>query len=397
MRNSFPERGVEPISPIPRMKLSVPLLLGAAALLVGCSTFSDLLETRKVDYKSANRLPPLEIPPDLTRPAQDERFVVPDAPAGSATFSAYSKERASRPATATNPDILPKVENVRVERAGTQRWLVAQGSADELWPVVKEFWQELGFLVNLEVREAGVMETDWAENRARIDDGVIRNLFSKVLGSSSVNAERDKFRTRLEPGATAKTTEIYISHRGLAEVADSRAAEAHIIWQPRPADPELEAEMLRRLMVRLGVQEARAKATIEQASIATPRAKITRAQDGSGRLAMEDQFDRAWRRVGLALDRVGFTVEDRDRSKGLYFVRYVDPKADADSKQSTGILSKLAFWRSTPDPKDRTAQYRIAVKDADPGSEVNVLGKDGQLDKTETGNRILSLLYEQLK
>jgi outer membrane protein assembly factor BamC len=154
--------------------------------------------------------------------------------------------------------------------------------------------------------------------------------------------------------------------------------------------------MLRRLMVRLGVQEARAKAGIEQASVA-PRAKISRAQDGSGRLAIDDQFDRAWRRVGLALDRVGFTVEDRDRSKGLYYVRYVDPQADADSKQPTGVLSKLAFWRSTPEPKDRSPQYRIAVKDADSGSEVNVLNTDGQLDRTETGHRILSLLYEQLK
>jgi outer membrane protein assembly factor BamC len=206
------------------MKTPAPLLLAAALLLVGCSSFDSLLETRKVDYKSAGRLPPLEIPPDLTRPNQDDRFVVPEAPSGSTTYSEYSKERANRPASASNPDLLPKIENVRVERAGTQRWLVAQGSAEDLWPVVKEFWQELGFIVNLEVREAGVMETDWAENRARIDDGAIRNLFSKVLGSSSVNGERDKFRTRLEPGAGGKSTEIYISHRGLIEVADSRAA-----------------------------------------------------------------------------------------------------------------------------------------------------------------------------
>jgi outer membrane protein assembly factor BamC len=380
------------------MKTSASLLIAALAV-VGCSTVSDLLETRKIDYKSAGKLPPLEVPPDLTRPAQDDRFLVPDSAAGSAggsaTYSAYSKERASRP-VAANSDLLPKIENVRVERAGTQRWLVAQGAPDDLWPLVKQFWQELGFVVNVEVREAGVMETDWAENRARIDDGVIRNFLSK-LGSTAVNAERDKFRTRLEAGATAKTTEIYVSHRGLAEVADSRSAEARIIWQPRPADPELEAEMLRRLMVRLGVQEARAKAGFEQASTVTPRARISRAKDGSGSLVIDDQFDRAWRRVGLALDRVGFTVEDRDRSKGLYFVRYVDPNTDSNSKQSNGVLSKLAFWRSTPDPKDRTAQYRIAVKDGASGSEVNVLTNDGQLDKTETGHRILSLLYEQMK
>ena len=378
------------------MKAPTSVALLCVLFVVGCSSVNDLLESRKVDYKSASKLPPLEIPPDLTRPTQSDRYVVPDSnPSGSATFSSYSKQRNGN-ASAQNSAVLPKVRNVRVERAGTQRWLVAQGTPSEIWPLVKEFWQGIGFIVNVEVPEAGVMETDWAEKRAKIDDGIVRNTLSKLLGSSSTTAERDKFRTRLESGSEPHTTEIFISHRGLIEVADSRSSDANTIWQPEPADPELEAEMLRRLMVHLGVQEERAKAELQQAS-ATPRARISRAPDGLGRLDIDDQFDRAWRRVGLALDRVGFTVEDRDRSKGLYFVRYVDPEADANSKQSTGLLSKLAFWRSSPDPKDRKAQYRIAVKGVDSGSEVNVLNKDGQPDRTDTANRILSLLYEQLK
>jgi len=378
------------------MNASTSLLLACALFVGGCSSVSDLLESRKVDYKSASKLPPLEIPPDLTRPTQSDRFVVPDVnPSGSTTYSAYSKERTGKP-SAQNSDLLPKIQNIRVERAGTQRWLVAQGAPNDLWPQIKEFWQGIGFIVNVEVPEAGVMETDWAENRAKIDDGALRNAFSKLLGSMSTTAERDKFRTRLERGSAPQTTEIFVSHRGLIEVADSRSSDANTIWQPKPADPDLEAEMLRRLMVHLGVQEARAKAEVQRAS-ATPRARISRAQDGLGRLDIDDQFDRAWRRVGLALARVGFTVEDRDRSKGLYFVRYVDPEADANSKKDTGLLSKFAFWRSAPDPKDRKAQYQIAVKDADSGSAVNVLTKDGQLDRTDTANRILSLLYEQLK
>jgi outer membrane protein assembly factor BamC len=379
------------------MKAPISVLLACALFVGGCSSIGDLLESRKVDYKSAGKLPPLEIPPDLTRPTPSDRFVVPDAsPSGSATFSAYSKERAAKP-SAQNSDLLPKVGNVRVERAGTQRWLVVQGSPGDLWPQIKEFWQGIGFIVNVEVPEAGVMETDWAEKRAKIDDGVLRNVFAKVLGSMSTTAERDKFRTRLERGSAPQTTEIFVSHRGLIEVADSRSSDSQsTVWQPKPADPDLEAEMLRRLMVHLGVQEERAKSDLQRAS-ATPRARMSRAPDGLGRLDIDDQFDRAWRRVGLALDRVGFTVEDRDRSKGLYFVRYVDPEADANSKQPTGLLSKLAFWRTTPDPKDRKAQYQIAVKDADSGSAVNVLTKDGQLDRTDTANRILSLLYEQLK
>ncbi len=378
------------------MKTAVTLLT-VAVLASGCSTFDDLLETRKVDYKTAGRLPPLEIPPDLTRPATDDRFTVPDVnPTGTATYSAYSKERTGKSAV-TDTGILPKVENAHIERAGTQRWLVVDGTPDKLWPTVKGFWQELGFLVNVEVPEAGVMETDWAENRAQLDDGVIRNALGKLFGSVASTSERDKFRTRLERGGKADTTEIYISHRGMIEVFENSSIDSKkTMWQPRPADPDLEAEMLRRLMVRLGVQEVRAKADLQRAA-SMPKARIVRGQDGAGRLTIEDQFDRAWRRVGLALDRVGFTVEDRDRSKGLYFVRYVDPDADARTKKPTGMLSKLAFWRSEPDPKDRKAQYRISVKDAAEGSEVSVLDKDGKLERTDTANRILTLLLEQLK
>src|SRR5213075_1846753 len=95
------------------------------------------------------------------------------------------------------------------------------------------------------------------------------------------------------------------------------------MWQPRPADPELEAEFLRRLMVKLGVPAAQSAA----AAAVTPDKPGSRVSTVNNQpvLVIDDAFDRAWRRVGLALDRTGFTVEDRDRAQGLYFVRYVDP------------------------------------------------------------------------
>ena len=167
-------------------------------------------------------------------------------------------------------------------------------------------------------------------------------------------------------------------------------------WQPRPPDPELEAEMLRRIMGRFGVQQERAKTAIAQAKTQGPaRATLLKGQAGGGMLSVNDQFDRAWRRIGLALDRVGFTVEDRDRSKGLYFVRYVDPDADNKGAQK-GLFSKLnPFGKS--EKKNSTEQFRIRVKDADAISQVSVLNKDGGEEKSDTASRILALLYEQLK
>ena len=381
-------------SRMPHPRLQQVVAVVAAALLAACSSLSSKIEGDKVEYKSAGKLPPLEIPPDLTRPTADDRYAVPDInPRGQASYSDYSKERNAAP-DASRATVLPSQADARVERAGTQRWLVVKGEPDTVWNVVKEFWQETGFIINSENAEAGVMETDFAESRAKVDAGAVRNFLGKVLDSIYSTAERDKFRTRLERGTEPGTTEIYISHRGMEEVF-TNPERSDTRWQPRPPDPDLEAEMLRRLMARFGVKQERAKAELAQAP-APARATLLKNQGGGGTLSVNDQFDRAWRRVGLALDRVGFTVEDRDRSKGLYFVRYVDPDADNKTKQSKGFLSKLnPFGKS--DKKPASEQFRIKVKDADSVSQVSVLGKDGSEEKSDTASRILSLLYEQLK
>ena len=364
-----------------------------AGLTAGCNSLS--LEPKKIDYKSASavKVPTLEIPPDLTSPSRDDRFLVPDTGGkGSATFSSYSGERVQ--SAKQSSEVLPNVDKVRVERSGNQRWLVINENPDKLWGQIKDFWQESGFLIKLDSPEAGVMETDWAENRAKIGDGFVRNILGKVLDSLYSTAERDKFRTRMVPGSEPGTTDIFISHRGMYEIYVSEGKD-QTKWQPRDADPELEAEMLRRLMVHFGTDQKRAEVEMAAAK-AKPleRAKLKRGNDGAGTLEVEERFDRAWRRVGLALDRVGFTVEDRDRSKGLFFVRYVDPESDSQNKKD-GMLSKLAFWKpSTPAPQTR---YRVYVKDEGAKTTVQVLSNEGGIDQSETSRKILGLLYEQLK
>ena len=372
------------------------LLAALVVVLAGCS--SSILESKKIEYKSAGKLPPLEIPPDLTQPTRDDRYTVPDvAPKGTATYSSYSGERGGQVRTSTAQDVLPQVDKMHMERSGSQRWLVVSGTPDKLWPSIKDFWQDLGFIVNVETPEAGVMETDWAENRAKIPQDFIRSAIGKVFDDVYSTAERDKFRTRLEKGSEPGTTEIYISHRGMYEVYVAEG-KSQTRWEPRPADPDLEAEMLRRLMVRLGVDEERAKILMADTGNQAERAKLSRQKEGAGSLEVLEPFDRAWRRVGLALDRVGFTVEDRDRSQGLYFVRYVDPEADAQKKDADkGFLSKLAFWRSSKSKVDQSPQYRIYVKSEGDNSSVQVLTREGGVDNSDTSRKILALLYEQLK
>jgi outer membrane protein assembly factor BamC len=373
----------------------------AAAVLPGCSWFSD---SSSVDYKSAGKLPPLEVPPDLTSPQRDNRYAIPEqAPRSSATLSGYEAERrepaknpgAATPGAAAQPVLLPQVERITVERAGTQRWLVVQEPPEKLWPLVKEFWTDNGFAIRMELPEAGVMETDWAESRARIDEGAMRGLLSRALDYFHSTSERDKYRTRLDRTPDG-ASEIYISHRGMQEVYTTArdptsSAPGATAWQPRPSDPELEAEFLRRLMVKLGTPGERAK-QLTASTEPQMRAEIVKSNDGTERLQVYEAFDRAWRRVGLALDRVGFTVEDRDRQKGLYFVRYADPESEA-AASDPGLFSRIFGSGS----KVKAEQYRVQVAQQANGSQVLVLNKDGSAERSKTAQRILTLLHEQLK
>jgi len=364
----------------------------AALVLAGCSSDNNVLESKRIDYKKAKPSATLEIPPDLTAPRSDERYVVPNTGAsrtGTATYSGYSADRAAQPEG--TPGVLATPESMRIERAGSQRWLVVPGTPEAIWPQLRDFWLELGFVLNIDNPTIGVIETDWRENRANLPDGGLRKLLGKVIDGMYSTPERDKFRTRIEKGADGNSVEIYVSHRGMMEIYPNEAKDT-TIWQPRPADPELEAEILRRLMVRLGADEARAKADIAQAA-QTEHARVE-VVDGETLLRVDEAFDRAWRRVGLALDRVSFTVEDRDRAQGLYFVRYVDPEADNASKG--GFLSKLAFWRGSDKAKNGD-EYRLRIEGRGDWSSVTVLTRDGTLDKTPTAKRILSLLQQELR
>ncbi|HTH45047.1 MAG TPA: outer membrane protein assembly factor BamC [Oxalicibacterium sp.] len=370
----------------------------AFAGLAGCSSINSVLEPGHIDYKSETKdqTPTLEIPPDLTQIERDNRYALPNAGRGVATASAYNQQQKE---TRAQPDVVAtvapsKVGDVRLERDGSQRWLVVKQSPEVLWPKVKEFWQDNGFLIAIDMPKTGVMETDWAENRAKIPQDFLRKTIGKVFDSLYSTGERDKFRTRLERGPNG-TTEIYISHRGAEEQLTGSDKET-TVWTARPSDPELEAEFLGRLMTALGVQEDRAKAIAANPVMEAPRAKLVRGASGSF-VQVDESFDRAWRRVGLALDRVGFTVEDRDRSQGLYFVRYVDQGDDAQNTEKKGFLGNLFSFGSKEDKAKTAARYRIAVKGSADSSQIVVLNNEGKPETSKTGDRILSLLNDQLK
>jgi outer membrane protein assembly factor BamC len=220
---------------------------------------------------------------------------------------------------------------------------------------------------------------------------MIRGLIGKVVDSVYSAATRDQYRVRLERGIEPGTTEIFLTHRGVEEVVQGGAIDSTSVWQPRPTDPELEAEMLKRLMIYLGIEEQKAAAMVARESGPKVRAQMVSNDSGTLLLVNED-FSRAWRRTGVALDRVGFAVEDRDRSEGTYFVTYNDPLAD---QNKDGVLSKLAFWSA--DDEAGGARYRIVLQANGPVTHIIVNDADGDRDDSSTAKRILALLEEQLR
>lgn len=364
--------------------------------LSGCGMLGSVMESDKLDYRAAKKAAPLDVPPDLTQLQKDNRYAVPDG-RGVATASGYQQQAGAAVGTPVGSGSAigaPGSAAVRVERNGNQKWLVVKQTPEQVWPQLKQFWNDAGFTISSESAATGVMETDWAENRSKIPQDIIRRTLGKVIDSAYSTGERDKFRTRLERAADGGT-EIYISHRGAEEVLTGPQKEI-TAWTVRPNDPGLESAMLAKLVARLtGAPDVKSTEAIVANAPAQPiHAKLVGAGAGSY-VEVDEGFDRAWRRVGLALDRVGFTVEDRDRVNGVYFVRYVDP----DAAGSTGFLKRLLTFGNAADKEKEAQRYRVSVKAEASGaaSQVAVQTNDGKPETTGAGAKILKLLGDELK
>ncbi len=371
--------------------------------LVACGSFNvdDVLPDKRVEYKRERQAEVnLEIPPDLTSDRINDRMAVPDNLGGvSTSYSEYVTDRQLRGADGSQTravagSVLPELSDIEVMRDGDVRWLRVGAPVEDVWQRVIDFWQENGILMVEQDPTVGIMRTSWLENRADIGRDFITDSIRRVLDGLYEAGTRDQYRIRLER-TRQDGTELYLTHFGMEEqvIQGTGGTIERTVWVPRERDPELEVEMLRRLMNYLGAADERARVQLAaRGQRAEARSELINTRAGT-ELRIEEQFSRAWRLVGLALDRVGFAVEDRDRSAGIYYVRYNDPsKEDADK----GWLSSLAFWRSDDDI-DKVNRYQVKVL-GEPGLTVVSVGDEqGEPDNSPTALRILTLLKEQIR
>ena len=377
-----------------------PLSSGLAALalvmtlpMVGCSSLEGLFGSDKADYKAAGaKTKPLEVPPDLSQLARDSRYQLQSGVVSASGAAAAGGQ--ANAVSASGPAIAPLASGaVRVERAGQQRWLVVPAPPEQVWPTLRQFWEQKGFTLAVDDSKTGILETNWTENRSKLPADAVRNALGRLFGNAFDTGERDRFRTRVERTATG--SEIYVSHRAIEEIYSNDQRDS-TRWRARASDPQLEAEFLSQLLLALGVKDepGRSGSTTAAAVVATPEqpARARSVSAGGTALEMDDSFDRAWRRVGLALDRGGFTVEDRDRSLGLYYVRYVDPKSAGQDEP--GFWARLFGDGKNP---QQAVRYRVALKGSGDKTTVTVQTSAGGAEVGENGQRIASLLVNELR
>lgn len=380
--------------------LRAAAVVSAIAALTGCNALGVNFGDEKVQYETSTSRAPLEVPPDLNTVTNNDRFAVPSRPQIVIANAEAAKARMDAEARGDQPSqVLPETDYAKVVRDGQFRYVHVAVSPDRVWPLLQDFWASVGLAVKYQDAKTGIIQTEWAENKANLPKDIIRATIGRALDVVYDTGTRDQYRARMER-AEDGTTNIFITHRQMVEVLKGRQEES-TIWQPGPSDPELEAVMLTRLAQMLETEfnpkaKPEEQKALEQLAAVkySPMSHIEEGADGKPvAVVIDEPFDRAWRRVGVALDRGGFEVTDRDRSQGLFMINYLDPDYEQQKKSEQGFFANLFSNAEAVDP----VPYRIRLTPDGETTRVTVTGEDGRADTTGVAPRILTLIGEQTR
>ena len=366
----------------------------AIALISMTACSGNKKDLPKLDYQTQTRkIVKLEVPPDLNNPDQGNLYQVP-AGSGAVRASDLSR-RTSATQQAANSEVLKSVKGVRLERDGNQRWVEVQGkSPAEIWPLLKAFWQENGFDIKSEEPGIGQMETEWAENRAKIPQDGLRRLLDKVgLGGIYSTSERDKFIIRIEQSKNG-TTDVFFAHKGMKEVYADKNKDT-TTWQPAANDPNLEAAFLARFMQYMGVDQQQAENALTQ-SVAKHSGNELARIDGNTLLVSGD-YGRNWRRTALALDRIGLNVLGQNIERHAFLVQQAPNESEAVSTKKPGFFSRMFGKGKKVEKPAAYPEIIVFVEPVNGGSRIRLLNKDGSAYNGSDASTLISRLHTELR
>ena len=324
----------------------------------------------------------LEVPPDLSQPDSVDSLALPNISTQDSTYTVYTNtgNKGSKVAPAS-------LQGVKVIRDGSNQWLEINATAEKLWPELKVFFTEIGFELKSENKKLGIIETNWMENRASLST----NWFTRALNRIASSGVQDQYRARLERTQNPKVTRLFIIHRGLKERAkeDSSGASVQFVWEARLSDPELEAEMYQRFLIFRGADKAKAINLAKLVAV-KERSQIIDKEE-TKMLQVNEGFARTWRRVGIALDRIGLLVEDRNRSGGLFYLRITDDFRDKVKEEKDWLAS--LFSSKNAKIKDR---YLLSVSAEKESTIISIYETTGAKADIRFVNQLLTDLKSYL-
>ena len=224
--------------------------------------------------------------------------------------------------------LLPEITQARIKREESIRWLEIDLPPADVWLAVRDFWLNQGFTLEIELPEAGIIETGWQQDRTQVLGTGLTRYLDIALERINDTGIRHRFRTLIEPGDTPGSTSVFVAFRGIKQ-------EQNGDFTPLEVDVTREAEMLRRLLLSFRLPEE-SVATLEQFEQQTIVNDLY--EKNAHILVILRGRDQAWRRLQLALDRSGFTVTDSDFASGNIVLLLAEPAKDPDSE---GLLDVL--------------------------------------------------------
>jgi outer membrane protein assembly factor BamC len=370
------------MNPMNIRHLSSAILISGSVLVLSACQALDFDVGDRIDYKNNKSVNALEVPPDLSAPDYDPTYST--VPGGSVSAAALARGEARSDSRA----VLPANAGIQIMHDGNVRWLQVNAPAEAVWPKLQEFWRVMGMDIKRDEPRVGIMETDWAENKAEIPLDFIRKALGKAFEGMYDAGSRDRFKIRLERPSTGATN-VYLSH----ERAEEHVSGTGTKWEYKPSKPELEGEMLNRLMIFMqGGDASKNAAPIPEAALSSVPVAMTQLEGGYPALMVGGGANDVWVRTGIMLGRIGLSIEDQQRAKGVYIATY---QGDTGRNEKQGLFTRM--FKSDRDVMKIGGHYQVMIADAGNRSVITVGDADGTPLKAGAAQGILERLKAEFE
>ena len=349
--------------------------------LSGCSGMTDYVKNiisdprnEKLVYKtdedySSSQID-LVIPPNLNRPKTIDALMLPEV------IDNDSDKLFT---------IDTKLEGIKIYKQGQDMFLSVE-TQDKLilWNRIKSFWLEEGFQLLSEDLTISSMKTNYLENLSEVQLGAIQRVVGRYVPLLVSPETRDSYKTRIIKKDNG--FDIVVSHYGKEFMSDG---DSEFRWQNRPRDNEFQNEMISRMYIYLGGNEAKNSGyIIAKTTGIRNTVSIYTDEQGLQTLYIPDIYERVYPSIVSSLDILGVKILDNNQSNGLIKIS-MDDKAE----ESKGFLAKMFS-----DSSSQVMNIKVTTG-GDNGESTLIIIEDNSFVQIQTlaSDEILRGLYVKLR